>query len=553
MTNRKRKILTKPIVFISDFFLEDGITGGAEAFNDELINMLVLRSYKVEKINSNLFEPTTASNENFYIVANFMNLPEPSKAALLDKSYIILEHDHKYVSTNDPSKFVNMIAPAKHIINKRFFAGAIAVFCQSKIHAEVLQKNLLLDTVVNVGCNLWSEDRLQMLGALIGTEKTKKNIILHSNNRNKGMPYAIEYCNRNNIEFELIPSCAYKDFIRQLAESERVFFFPQWLESFNRVVVEARILGCKVTSNKLIGATSEPWFRQYKGKNLLEFIRNKREEICQKFVSAIEEKEIEFIDPLPIPKISIITSLYRGGKYIEHFMSEVTKQTVFDNCELIILDANSPDGEAEVIKRYMEKYDNIIYERLSSTPTVQETMNLGIKKSSGEFLTLWNLDDTRAYGALEVMSKCLSVDPSIDLVYAESCQTNKENETIKNNTAQGNLYEHSHMDFSKENMIKCLPGPLPLWRRTMTNEIGLFDESLKYAGDWDMWLRCVDAGFKFKRIPYILGLYYMNPEGLSTSKKNAEERFKEEKEIFNKYKHVFGEKTFNQFKGYFNG
>lgn len=545
--------MTKSIVFISDFFLEQGITGGAEAFNDELIKMLVQKLYDVERVNSNLFEPSMVSDDHFYIVANFMNLPEISKTALLDMSYIILEHDHKYVSTNDPSKFVNMIAPVKHIINKRFFTGAIAIFCQSKIHSEVLQKNLLLDTVVNVGCNLWSEDRLQMLESLIGTEKTKKNVILYSNNKNKGMPYAIDYCNRNNIEFELIQPCAYKEFIKQLAQSERVFFFPQWLESFNRVVIEARILGCKVTSNKLIGATSEPWFRQHKGKSLLQFIRSKREEICQKFVSAIEGKELEFIDPLPIPKISIITSLYKGGKYIEHFMSEVIRQTVFDKCELIILDANSPDGEVEIIKRYMEKYDNIIYERLNTTPTVQETMNLAIKKSTGEFLTLWNLDDTRAYAALEVMSKYLSVDPSVDLVYAESCQTNKENETLESNSSQGNLYEHSHLDFSKENMIKCLPGPLPMWQRSMTNKIGLFDESLKYAGDWDMWLRCVDEGFKFKRIPYVLGLYYMNPEGLSTSSKNSGERFKEEKRIFNKYKHVFGEKMFDSFKGYFNG
>jgi len=545
--------LTKLIVFIADFFLEQGINGGAEAFNDELINMLKLKGYDVRKINSNKFQPSMVSDDHFYIVSNFMNLREESKSALVSKSYVILEHDHKYVSTNDPSKFVNMIAPFKEIINKSFFEGAICVFCQSKIHAEVLQKNLLLDNIVNIGCNLWSEERLDFLETLVGTEKTKKNVILYSDNKNKGMPYAVQYCESNGIEYEFIMPCEYQEFIKQLAQSERVFFFPQWLESFNRVIIEARILGCKVTSNKLIGATSEPWFRNYKGLELAHFLREKREEICEKFINVIESRPLQFIPPLVAPKISIITSLYKGGKYIEHFMNEVTNQTVFKNCEFIILDANSPDGEYEIIKKYIEEHDNIIYERLETTPTVQETMNMAIKKCTGEFITLWNLDDTRAYEGLEVLSKILMVDPSISLVYGESLQTTKENETLGLNSSGGVLYQHSRMEFSKENMIKCLPGPMPLWRKSMTDEVGLFDETLKYAGDWDMWLRCVEAGHKFKRVPYVLGLYYMNPDGLSTSTKNAKERFIEEKSIFNKYKHVFGEKMYNRFKGYFNG
>ena len=49
-----------------------------------------------------------------------MNLSEVSKKIIMSKKYIILEHDHKYVTTNDPSKFVNMIAPSRFIINKIF-------------------------------------------------------------------------------------------------------------------------------------------------------------------------------------------------------------------------------------------------------------------------------------------------------------------------------------------------------------------------------------------------------------------------------------------------
>ena len=479
-----------------------------------------------------------------------MNLSETNKKAFEQARYVILEHDHKYVSTNDPSKFVNMLAPNSKIINRSFYEKAAAVLCQSKIHAETLQKNLLINHVVNLGGNLWSDTKLEHLSSLIGTKKTRKNAVMHSNNKNKGMPFTVEYCKKNKIDFEFIKPTKWENFAEEIAKTERLIFFPQWLESFNRVSIEARILGCKLVTNKLIGATSEPWFKEKDGLELVEFLKEKRKEIFNVFVNLAENNQVKFIDEVKIPKISIITSLYKGGKHIKHFMEEVTKQTIFDKCELIILDANSPDKEYEVIQSYCEKYPNIIYERLDFTPSVQSTMNLGLKKASGDFITLWNTDDTRKHNALELLAKNLAVDSTVHLVYADSLQTEKDNETFEKNSAN-QLYEHSTFEFSKENMIKCLPGPMPMWKKEMTDKIGEFDEGLKFAGDWDMWLRCVHQGFKFKKAYGIMGLYYFNPSGLSTSDSYKNVRFLEERLLFYKYKNVFGEKMFNNFKGYF--
>ena len=57
-----------------------------------------------------------------------------------------------------------------------------------------------------------------------------------------------------------------------MAEYDRFVFFPQTLESFCRVVVEARMLQCKLSTNNLNGCTYEPWFTQYKGEELINFI-----------------------------------------------------------------------------------------------------------------------------------------------------------------------------------------------------------------------------------------------------------------------------------------
>ena len=68
------------IVFVSDFFLEQGVTGGAEFYNDNLMKMLSSR-YEFIKIQSSQITPefTNQNKESFYIIANFMALSDDNK------------------------------------------------------------------------------------------------------------------------------------------------------------------------------------------------------------------------------------------------------------------------------------------------------------------------------------------------------------------------------------------------------------------------------------------------------------------------------------------
>jgi hypothetical protein len=60
------------------------------------------------------------------------------------------------------------------------------------------------------------------------------------------------------------------------------------------------------------------------------------------------------------------------------------------------------------------------------------------------------------------------------------------------------------------------PHNAPMWRRRLHRDIGPFDTSYRSAGDYDFWLRCVQAGKIFFKVndPHVV--YFVNPEGLST-------------------------------------
>jgi len=542
--------MNKKVIFISDFFIDE-INGGAEFCNDALMNSLAHR-YSFERIKSQAVNPAYI-NQNadcFFIVANFFLLSEQSKRELSNKTYVIFEHDHKYIKSNNPSLYKNFLAPESQIQNKQFFKNAIAVICQSKKHAEVVQKNLLLDNVVNSAGNIWTQEQIEILEKNIDAKKTVEFAVLNSQNKNKGMPAAVDFCVNNNLPFEYLNSAPFPKYMESISKVKHLVFFPQWLESYSRLAIEARILGCKLVTNNLLGAASEDYF-SLKGRDLLEKIKQNNNTIIERWINLIDTKKTEYIQPVKLPKVTVFCPIYNAEKYIDSYLKDIERQTIFENCELIIINANSPQNEDKYIHKFMARHNNVRYEKLDYRATVMETENMAINMASGEYFAQTCVDDAHAKDYLEILAKNLYFDEEIDLVYADCYQTNEALETYERNSSNGNTYEHSRNTFSKENMIKCLPGPMPMWRLSVHKKVGFFNEKMKYAGDWDMFLRMVDAGSKFKKVDRPLGLYYYNSDGLSTSDEHAAERGKEEAEVFFKYKNVFGEKNFKIYENYF--
>jgi len=250
----------------------------------------------------------------------------------------------------------------------------------------------------------------------------------------------------------------------------------------------------------------------------------------------IEPSPAEQVKIEDLPKISLITSVYDGDEYIRPFLEDITKQTIFeDKCELILINANSPGNEEEVIQEYLERYpNNIIYKRLDKDPGIYGVWNKAVGMASGEYLSNANLDDRKAPNSLERHARELYANDNIDLVYADMMITDKPNETFEMNSSDGRKYDFP--DFSLDNLrMTNMPHASPMWRKSYHDKYGLFDHEFKSAGDWEMWLRGASQGSEFKKINTVLGLYYYNPTGISTNPENFSWKREEEMKVFKKY------------------
>jgi glycosyltransferase involved in cell wall biosynthesis len=221
------------------------------------------------------------------------------------------------------------------------------------------------------------------------------------------------------------------------------------------------------------------------------------------------------------PKISILTSVFAGNNFIAQFLADITNQTIFDQCELILINAN-PLGESleeNIINIYCAKFpEQIVYLRLTADPGLYAVWNMGANLARGKYLTNANLDDRLSPNCYQIHSQELDDNLDVDLVYSNSYITKLPNETFVVNSQVGMI---NHVEFTRDAIKKAnLPSFNPMWRKSLHEQYGYFDESFKIAGDWEFWVRIVAGGAKFKKIPGVLGLFYYNTIGLSQNKKN---------------------------------
>jgi glycosyltransferase involved in cell wall biosynthesis len=214
--------------------------------------------------------------------------------------------------------------------------------------------------------------------------------------------------------------------------------------------------------------------------------------------------------------VTAIASLYRGGAYIEHFLENITTQTIFtDACELIIVDAASPDGEATIIERYIARHPNIRLLRLDRRIGIYEAWNLAIAEARGEYLTNTNVDDVRRHDSLELQAATLEALPGIDVVYQDvlyALSPNVSYELASRVGLKSRLPLVGHTTLLSSNP----PHNAPMWRRRLHDELGCFNTAYSSAADLEFWFRCVSAGKTFFKLDDPHVVYYHNPEGAST-------------------------------------
>jgi len=178
--------------------------------------------------------------------------------------------------------------------------------------------------------------------------------------------------------------------------------------------------------------------------------------------------------------VSVIIPSYNRAHTLGRAIDSVLAQTIAP-LEIIVIDDGSSDNTAEFVQQH---YPTIRYIR-QDNQGVSAARNLGIKQAKGDWIALLDSDDEWLTNKLETQLALAEQDPSIPLIHSDEIWIRdgvRVNQMNKHGKAGGWIFQ------------RCLPlcaisPSASMIKRTLFDEVGLFDENLPACEDYDLWLK----------------------------------------------------------------
>jgi glycosyltransferase involved in cell wall biosynthesis len=200
-------------------------------------------------------------------------------------------------------------------------------------------------------------------------------------------------------------------------------------------------------------------------------------------------------------KVSVIIPVYNHAAYLRQRIDSILNQT-FKDFEIILLDDYSTDNSREIITDYTSNHPEIkcIFNTYNSGNPFSQ-WDKGVRESSGEFLWIAESDDDADPSFLEKSVALLEQNKNAGLVYCDSkvIDEKKGIEYLSSDwkkrlhpTRWQTGYVNDGVTeivnyLYKQNRINNVSGVL--FRREKYIEAGYADHSMRYCGDWFLYLR----------------------------------------------------------------
>ena len=210
-----------------------------------------------------------------------------------------------------------------------------------------------------------------------------------------------------------------------------------------------------------------------------------------------------------MPKISIVLPVYNGEKYLKDSIESVLAQN-FQDFELIIIDDCSTDTSGDIAQHYASIDLRVSYVRNDINLKLPKSLNVGFSKASGIYWTWTSCDNLYLPEALDTLSKVLDVNHGAGLVYS----------SMRIIDERGEKKEIIRAEPADHLIFRNVVGACFLYRRSIAERVGIYDDSFFLCEDYEYWLR---IAIHSKIHPILECLYEYRRHSDSLSHQNEKE------------------------------
>jgi glycosyltransferase involved in cell wall biosynthesis len=227
-------------------------------------------------------------------------------------------------------------------------------------------------------------------------------------------------------------------------------------------------------------------------------------------------------DKLILPRVSVVMPVCNGERFLPAALDSLLLQS-YENFELIVVNNGSTDGTSEVLKGYAPRFKGRLEVLEVPSPLYPSVArNLGVERSTGEYLLFFDSDDLLLPFSLHLLALFAAafgselVSGGFFYFAAEEGKNFLKEESVKGGNS---LKEQLLLQFGGN----AYPIGATLVKRSAFESVGGFDPYFRYGEDFDLWNRLLLQGAATVRLPFPLYLYRLHS---GQSVKNLQGHFK---------------------------
>jgi glycosyltransferase involved in cell wall biosynthesis len=220
------------------------------------------------------------------------------------------------------------------------------------------------------------------------------------------------------------------------------------------------------------------------------------------------------VKTLGIYELSVIMAVHNEERFLKQAITSIINQS-YRNFEFIIVDDASTDTSPKIIKKFANKDKRIIVIRNSFRIGLTKSLNKALELAKGYLIARQDADDISSLNRFYHQIEAIKKEPNLAVIGSSYYEIDEQNRVIRT------ILVPKKPNFANRNQL--IHGSAVMVKKVV-KQVGGYNESFKYAQDYELWLRII--GLKRLKIRNLTEpLYYLRKQRRSVGYRKAFEQY----------------------------
>jgi glycosyltransferase involved in cell wall biosynthesis len=210
------------------------------------------------------------------------------------------------------------------------------------------------------------------------------------------------------------------------------------------------------------------------------------------------------------PTLSVIVAAYQAAATIGAALDSAFSQTLPPD-EVVVCDDGSTDDLEAALRPYRER---IVLIRKQNGGEAS-AKNAAARAASGDLVVILDADDVFLPERLEAIADMAAARPDLD-IFTTDAVLEVDGRPVRR--CYTSSFPFPVDDQRREILRRNYVFGLAAVRRERLDEVGGFDESIRFTADWELWIRMILAGSRVAMCPEPLARYRLLRGSLSSQR-----------------------------------